>query len=155
MENEIIETVLTEVLEEQKHGNLLADKNGQFLTEQVVILKRMEEKAARQNEELQNFFITKMEAFSSQVESHARPVKREFRILLFPEHGTINYYKIVFGRIFFWLVMLCIAKYLYLLGDKWLTAEYENHKYQKAWETLYKHQTKPSQKIMQKVFNDR
>ncbi len=154
MENEIIETVLTEVLDEQKQSNLLAGKNGQFLAEQVLILKRMEEKSAMQNEELKNFIISKMEGFSSLVESHARPVKREFRILLFPEHGTTNYYKIVFGRIFFWLMMLCIVKYAYLLGDKWLTAEYENQKYQKAWETLYKHQSKANQKLMQKVFND-
>ena len=154
MENEIIETVLTEVLEEQKQSTLLAQKSGLFLEEQVLILKRMEEKSAFQNEELKNFLIKKMEAFSSQVASHARPVKREFRILLFPEQGTINYYKIVFGRIFFWLVMLCFAKYAYLLGYKWLTAEYENQKYQKAWETLYRHQTKANQKLMQKVFND-
>ena len=154
MENEIIETVLTEVIDEQKQSNLLAQKNGQFLAEQVLILKRIEEKFAMQNEELKNFVISKMEGFSSLVESQARPVKREFRILLFPEHGTTNYYKIVFGRIFFWLVLLCITKYAYLLGDKWLTAEYENNKYHKAWETLYKHQTKADQKLMQKVFND-
>ena len=154
MENDIIETVLTEVLEEQKQNNQLAQKSGQFVEEQVFILKRMEEKSALQNEELKNFLITKMEAFSTQVTSHARPVKREFRILLFPEQGTTNYYKIVFGRIFFWLVMLCFAKFAYLLGDKWLTAKYENQKYQKAWENLYKHQTKANQKLMQKVFND-
>jgi hypothetical protein len=154
MENDIIETVLTEVLEEQKQGNLLAQKSSLFLEEQVLIIKRMEEKTALQNEELINFLITKMDAFSSQVASHARPVKREFRILLFPEQGTTNYYKIVFGRIIFWLVMLCFAKYAYLLGDKWLTEEYENKKYQKAWENLYKHQTKTNQKLMEKVLND-
>lgn len=155
MENEIIETVLTEVLEEQKQSHLLAEKNGQYLQEQVAILKRIEVKSARQNEELKSFFIAKMEAFSTQVANHARPVKREFRILLFPEHGTTEYYKVVFGRILFWLVMLCLAKYAYLLGDKWLTAEYENNKYQKAWESLYKHQNKANQKLMQKVFNDK
>ena len=154
MENDIIETVLTEVLEEQKHSNQLAQKSGQFVEEQVLILKRMEEKSAQENENLKNFFITKMEAFSTQIASHARPVKREFRILLFPEHGTTNYYKVVFGRIFFWLVMLCIAKYGFILGDKWITMRYESNHYQKAWETLYKHQTKANQKMMQKVFND-
>lgn len=154
MEKEIIETVLSEVLEEQKLSNQLAQKNGQVLEEQVLILKRMEKISARQNEELKILLMTKMEALSARVESHAKPVKREFRILLFPEHGTTEYYKVVFGRILFWLVMLCIAKYAYLLGDKWLTAEYENNKYQKAWETLYKHQTKANQKLMQKVFND-
>lgn len=150
MENEIIETVLTEVLEEQKQSNELAQKNGHFLEEQVLILQRMEEKLARQNEELKTFLMQKMEAFSAQVESHAKPVKREFRILLFPEHGITEYYKVVFGRILFWLVMLFIAKYAYLLGDKWITQEYENNKYQKAWETLYEQQSKANQKIMQK-----
>lgn len=154
MEKEIIETVLTEVLEEQKLSNQLAQKNGQLLEEQVLILKRMEKISARQNEELKIFLVTKMEALSAQVESHAKSVKREFRILLFPEQGTTEYYKVVFGRILFWLAMLCIAKYAYLLGDKWLTAEYENNKYQKAWDTLYKHQTRANQKLMQKVFND-
>lgn len=153
MENEIIETVLFEVLEEQKQSNQLAQKNGQFLEEQVLILQRVEEKSTRQNEELKTVLMQKMEAFSAQVESHARPVKREFRILLFPEHGTTEYYKVVFGRMLFWLVILCIAKYAYLLGDKWLTAEYENNKYQKAWETLYKHQSKANQKIMKKVWD--
>ena len=154
MENEIIETVLTEILEEQKQANLLSQKNAQFLADQVLILKQVEEKSALQNEELKNLFITKTEALYSQLESHAKPVKREFRILLFPEHGTTEYYKVVFGRIQFWLVILCIAKYAYLLGDKWLTAEYENNKYQKAWETLFKHQSKANQKIMQKVWSE-
>ncbi|MBL7761560.1 MAG: hypothetical protein JNK08_12755 [Sediminibacterium sp.] len=154
MENEIIETVLTEVLEEQKQSNQLAEKNGQFLEEQVLILQRMEEKLARQNEELKTFLMQKMEAFSAQVESHAKPVKREFRILLFPEHGITEYYKVVFGRILFWLVMLFIAKYAYLLGDKWITQEYANNKYQKAWETLYEQQSKANQKIMQKYLTE-
>lgn len=154
MENEIIETVLTEVLEEQKQSNQLAQKNGHFLEEQVLILKRMEEKAIRQNEELKTFLMQKMEAFSAQVDSHAKPVKREFRILLFPEHGITEYYKVVFGRILFWLVMLFTAKYAYLLGDKWITQEYENNKYQKAWETLYEQQSKANQKIMQKYLTE-
>lgn len=154
MENEIIETVLTEVLEEQKQFYQLAQKNGQLLEEQVQILQRMEDKFARQSEELKTFIRMKMEAFSAQVDSHAKPVKREFRILLFPEHGTTEYYKVVFGRILFWLVMLFIAKYAYLLGDKWITKEYENNKYQKAWETLYEHQSKANQKIMQKYLTE-
>lgn len=154
MENEIIETVLTEVLEEQKQSNELAQKNGHFLEEQVLILKRMEEKAIRQNEELKTFLMQKMEAFSAQVDSHAKPVKKEFRILLFPEHGITEYYKVVFGRILFWLVMLFIAKYAYLLGDKWIAHEYENNKYQKAWETLYEQQSKANQKIMQKYLTE-
>jgi hypothetical protein len=154
MEKEIIETVLTEVLEEQKQGNLLADKHAQQLADQLLILKSINEKLEIRDEELKNFFVAKMEASSLRVNTHPQPVRREFRILLFPEHGATSYYKIVFGRILFWLVMLCLAKYAYQLGERWLASEYGNHKYQKAWETLYRHQSKANQKIMLEVWKD-
>ena len=151
MDKDIMETVLTEVLEEQKQGNILAQNNGKFLQEQVIVIKRLEEKTYQQNEELKTFVTAKMETFSSQIASHSRPVKREIRILLFPEQNTTNYYKIVFGRIIFWLVILYIAKYVYLLGDKWLTGYNDKTRYQQAWETLYQQQPKRNQKMMQNI----
>ena len=151
MDKDIMETVLTEVLEEQKQGNLLAENNGRFLQEQVIVIKRLEEKTYQQNEELKTFVTAKMETFSSQIASHSRPVKREFRILLFPEQNTTAYYKIVFGRIIFWLVILCLAKYVYHLGDKWLTGYNDKTRYQQAWETLYQQQPKRNQKMMQNI----
>lgn len=68
-----------------------------------------------------------------------------------PEQNTTNYYKIVFGRIIFWLVILYIAKYVYLLGDKWLTGYNDKTRYQQAWETLYQQQPKRNQKMMQNI----
>ena len=81
------------------------------------------------------------------------PKKHSFRILLFPEHGTLEYYKLVFGRIIFWLVMLCVAKFAFLLGDKWITEHHQNRKYQNAWETLYNNVDKKGQKRMQRIMD--
>lgn len=154
MEKEIIETVLTEILDEQRQNNQLLEQNGKLLQVQQQILKALENKLLQQQEILQQKMLTSVDAFTKQLSNPTQPIKREFRILLFPEYGTINYYKVVFGRIFFWLVMLCIAKYAYLLGDKWLTERLENNKYQRAWETYYQQQNKTGQKNMQKILHE-
>lgn len=147
MEKEIIETVLIEVLEEQKQTNQLIEQNNK-------LLQSLKEELKQQKETLAVSILSRLKALNEELSNHARPVKREFRILLFPEHGTVNYYKIVFGRLFFWLVILCIAKYAYLLGDKWISKSLEINKYQKAWETYYLEQNKKDQKAMDRVKNE-
>lgn len=153
MEKEIIETVLTEILEEQKQANILAENIKNLLENQVAALTKMEQKFLRQNEESRQVILDKIGYVSAQIMGQSKPVKREFRILLFPEQNATNYYKIVFGRIFFWLVILCIAKFAFLLGDKWLNTLGEELRYKRAWESYYRHQGKSGQKAMQKVIN--
>ncbi len=87
------------------------------------------------------------------IESLPGKARREFRILFFPEYNTKEYYKIVFGRVIFWLVMLVISKYLYLLGSELISKSYDEQKYKKAWEILYKHQEKSNQKVMEKLID--
>ena len=86
---------------------------------------------------------------------YKRPEKtsREFRILLFPEHNTKEYYRVVFGRIIFWLVILVISKYAYLLGSDLINRKSESLKYKKAWENLYQIQSKANQKNMQMIID--
>lgn len=147
MEKEIIETVLIEVLEEQKQTN-------QFIEQNNKLLERLDEKLKQQEGLLYQSLDAKLNTLKEELSNQAKPVKREFRILLFPEQGTLNYYKIVFGRIFFWLVILCIAKYAYLLGDKWISKRLEGNKYQRAWETYYLQQNKNRQKAMEQILNE-
>ncbi len=147
MEKEIIETVLIEVLEEQKQTN-------QFIEQNNKLLERLDEKLKQHEGLLSQSFDTKLNTLKEELSNQAKPVKREFRILLFPEQGTLNYYKIVFGRVFFWLVILCIAKYAYLLGDKWISKRLEVNKYQRAWETYYLKQNKKVQKAMEQTLNE-
>ncbi len=127
MDKEIIETVLLEVSEEVQHSNTLIKECNQAIienTKQVTNLFNKLDKSqvkvpAIDMGKIEILIDQKFEKFSSQLDSF--PKKHSFRILLFPEHGTTSHCKVVFGRIFFWLVILCIAKYAYLLGGKWIT----------------------------------
>lgn len=147
MEKEIIETVLLEVLEEQKQTNQLIEQNNKLM--QIV-----KGELKQQKETFSVLILSRLNILKEELSNQTHPVKREFRILLFPEHGTLNYYKVVFGRIFFWLVILCIAKYAYLLGDKWISKRAEMNNYQRAWETYYLQQNKNRQKAMEQILNN-
>lgn len=162
METEIIETVLTEMLEELKQSNILNKENNQTILENknrlISIEKTLESKCAIKpiidTQSIEQIMSAGMKNISSIIEQRPDKVKREFRILLFPEHNTKEYYRVVFGRIIFWLVILVIAKYAYLLGSEWITKEDENLKYKKAWENLYQHQEKTNQKMMKRIFDN-
>lgn len=147
MEKEIIETVLLEVLEEQKQTNQLIEQNNK-------LVQSVKEELKQQKETFSVSILSRLTTLKEELSNPLQPVKREFRILLFPEHGTLNHYKVVFGRIFFWLVILCIAKYAYLLGDKWISKRAEMNKYQRAWETYYLQQNKNRQKAMEQILNE-
>jgi Fe2+ transport system protein B len=147
MEKEIIETVLIEVLEEQKQTSQCIEQNNK-------LLQGLDEKLKQQHKAFSESVATSLNTLKKDLCCQAQPVKREFRILLFPEHGTLNYYKVVFGRIFFWLVILCIAKYAYLLGDKWISKRLEISRYQRAWEAYYLQQNKKGQKAMEQILNE-
>ncbi len=159
MDHEIIETVLTEILEEIRLSNKLLWEYNQALQSNALELSRVANQPMAQpiktpsidTGKLERIIDNKLEQFSSKLDG--LPRKHSFRILLFPEHSTREYYKIVFGRIIFWLVMLCIAKFAFVLGDKWITEHYKNRKYQNAWETLYNSVDKRSQKKMQRIMD--
>jgi hypothetical protein len=161
MENEIIETVLTEILGELKQSNGLNKENNQLAIENKNRLTDIEKKLDANdvskgkisNDSVEQILSAGMDNIRKMIDKPEQKVRREFRVLLFPEHNTKEYYRVVFGRIIFWLVMLVIAKYLYLLGSEWITRNYENQKYKKAWENLYQQQGKPNQKMMQKMID--
>jgi|ERR1035437_2821387 hypothetical protein len=161
MENEIIETVLTEILGELKQSNGLNKENNQLAIENKNRLTDIEKKLDANdvskgkisNDSVEQILSAGMDNIRKMIDKPEQKVRREFRVLLFPEHNTKEYYRVVFGRIIFWLVMLVIAKYLYLLGSEWITRNYENQKYKKAWENLYQQQGKSNQKMMQKMID--
>ena len=160
MEKEILETVLTEIYGELQLTNELLKENTVLETENknrlIVIEKRLESKDAkplieiRPIEQIVSRGVDNIAAIINQTTKKRRP---EFRILFFPEYNTKEFYKVVYGRIIFWLVMLVLAKYLYLLGSEWISKNYCDLKYKKAWENLYQQQGKANQKIMQRIID--
>ena len=161
MENEMIETVLTEILGELKQSNHLNQQNNLAIIENknrlISIEKKLESKDALKTlmntGRLEQIISTGIDNISAMIDRRPEKVRREFRVLLFPEHNTKEYYRVVFGRIIFWLVILVIAKYSYLLGSEWITKDYENQKYKKSWENLYKHQEKGKSKTDARIIN--
>ncbi|MEJ7821157.1 MAG: hypothetical protein WKF85_02480 [Chitinophagaceae bacterium] len=162
MDSEIIETVLTEILGELKQSNVLNKENSLTLTENKNRLTIIEKKLESKDEiktvvdtvPLEQIMSKSINNISAMIEKRPEKVSREFRILLFPEHNAREYYRIVFGRIIFWLVILVIAKYAYLLGSDLISKGNESLKYKKAWEILYKHQEKANQKKMLRLIED-
>lgn len=159
MDSEIIETVLTEILGELKQSNLLNKENNQVLSENqsrlIAIQKKLESKDEKKPvvdiRPLEQTMAKGINNISAMIDKRPEKLNREFRILLFPEHNTKEYYRIVFGRIISWLVILVIAKYFYLLGSEWISQNNEDQKYKKAWNNLYQKQGKANQKMMQNL----
>ena len=131
MEKEIIETVLTEILEELKQLKKLTANNTSYTLDNAsrltAITDKLESKQAIKpdidTQPIEQIILSGLAKINSTINQKPAPVKREFRILLFLEYNTREYYRIVFGRIISWLVLLVIAKYLYLLGSAWIASQ--------------------------------
>lgn len=50
------------------------------------------------------------------IKEQPKNVIHKKQILLFPEYGTWEYYKFVFGKLLFWMMMFLLASYLFSLG---------------------------------------
>jgi chaperonin cofactor prefoldin len=129
MEKEIIETVLTEVLEELKELKKLNIENAKVAMENGNRLMAIEKKVLNHKlsdpyintQYIERIIMSGMEKINARIDQKPAAARREFRILLFPEYNTKEYYRIVFGRIVSWLVLLVIAKYFYLLANEWIS----------------------------------
>ncbi|MEO7802638.1 MAG: hypothetical protein ABIR81_11585 [Ginsengibacter sp.] len=130
MEKEIIETVLTEMLGELQQIKKLSTDNTNVAIENanrlIAIEKKMQSAQATKPEintqSIEHLIYSGLQRIKETIDKKPTPVKREFRILLFPTYNEKEYYRIVFGRIIAWLVLLVIVKYLYLLGSAWIAA---------------------------------
>ena len=54
------------------------------------------------------------------VESQPKNVIRQVRLLFFPDIDTAKYFRIVFGRLIFWMVIILILVLLFSLGQEWI-----------------------------------
>lgn len=150
-----MESVLTEILEEQKLavrttqelGASLKSLAGQVdsfqkkLEQQKVIGRPADTRAVQ---EIVADGILKME---QTVAGQPKNVTRNFRLLLFPEMYAENYYRIVFGRLLFWMMIFLIASYLFMLGKQGINSwrfvkekEIESNHGLQAWRYLYHHE---------------
>ena len=90
---------------------------------------------------------------------HARP-NRKFQVILFPEYHSKEYFKLVYGRLLFWLYMAMFSILGYNMATDALNA-YRANQYNKegnahihAWNKLYQIAGKKNQAIMSKLLDD-
>jgi hypothetical protein len=95
----------------------------------------------------------------STIEDQPKSIIRQFKILQFPEYNAGEYYRIVFGRILFWLFVFLTVTYLYLLGQQYIQMDaivkinkLENDNIRKAWKYLYKHSGKTTKDKMDSAY---
>lgn len=101
-----------------------------------------------------NVLIDKLSQQIQQFDLAKQPVK-QYRFLLFPETNQGQYYKIVFGRLIPWGILLVVITFLFSLGQKglevWKIKKYnqEAEQYVNAWNYLDSHtDTKAGKKKM-------
>jgi hypothetical protein len=173
MEPKIIETVLTEVLNELKDNNqAILELTGKMTTlgDKVAAFEKNQEQlkivappanTAPIEKLAENYFLK----FYRLVEAQPKKVVRQFRLVLFPETNTDRYYKIVFGRIIPWSYGLAAVFFLISFGKQYVSSwseiqERRNYYeiYMDAWDRLDKSLDKTGRQkmkeIMQKAVNE-
>ena len=152
METEVLQAVLREILDELKEVKQQLSDIKKALDELKIITNSCEHKLEDINQQsnkvdMQPVIDSIEEAINSiehRFEAQPKSIVRQFRVLLFPEYGASEYYKIVFGRLLFWITILIAATYLFLLGKSFIEAysfasynDAATSKYKRAWIDLY------------------
>ncbi len=163
METEIIESVLKEILEEQKAGlqvNRELSANIDNLTSKMEgVYQKLELQKAplppADTKLMQSIISTGIRQIQQTVEAQPKNIVRQFRFLLFPEQLAEQYYRIVFGRLLFWMMIFLLATYLFVLGKQgiqsWERVQEENleaNHARNAFDYLYKYAGKEDRKKM-------
>ncbi len=132
MEKEILETVLIELLEESKRINLLVEEQNKEIQELKSTISVFNRKLTDINvlapdpdtRPLTKIVAEGISSIQKIVTAQPKEVVHEKRILFFPEWNQKLYYKIIFGRILFWILWVIIATYCYFLGQDYLARHY-------------------------------
>jgi hypothetical protein len=128
MEAEVMQTVLLEVLGELKEVKQQQAETAKALSEIKGNMASFEQKLAAvkivppaiDTEPITAVIKTGFDNVITTIEAQPKSVIKQFRVLLFPEYNTEEYYRIVFGRLLFWMLMFLTVTYLYLLAKDFI-----------------------------------
>ncbi|MBX9733924.1 MAG: hypothetical protein K2X37_07660 [Chitinophagaceae bacterium] len=168
VEKDTLELVLEEFTEEQKlHtksvGDLVTAINS--LTNRV---SQFEEKLETpktvavniDTKPIQEIVKKGITAITLVVDAQPKSIIHKRQILLFPEQDAKLFYKIVFGRWIFWLVIGLFIKCLLQFGFHWSDnqkeikfQQLENDRISKAWNYLYYQQGKKVRQLMDSAYS--
>lgn len=128
MESEIIETVLKEILDEIKmihQENAGKEKYAEDLNNKIQSAEGKLQ-SIKQRLVVISESQLQLESATQRMEKIIKELPRNVihkkQILLFPEYGPREYYRIVFGRIIFWIMMFLLAFFLFSLGKQFINS---------------------------------
>lgn len=130
MEPEIIETVLKEILEEIKIIHQKNAEKEEYIRDIKDKIQSLEKTLYTQTKPtkidlspLQVKLDSGIKHIENIVREQPKNVTRKIQILLFPETGAREYYRLVFGKLFFCMLTVLLATYMFSLGklfiDNW------------------------------------
>jgi hypothetical protein len=167
METEMIQTVLTELVEELKELKqqdakvmvVVSDLNNKVDDFELKLTNIKVTAPATDLEPITSAVYRHLFRIGGIIEEQPKSITRQYRILLIPEHGAREYYRIVFGRLLFWMMIFLIATNLFSLGRQFIesntAATYkkaESYQYKKAWIYLYNNSKKTVKLKMDSVW---
>ena len=139
MTNDTIEMALASVLEELEASRKKDEEDKAMLQAIENKINKLEEgfntvkmQMAKQvnTTPLETSIAKGISRLQQTIEAQPKTVRREFRVLLFPEYDAKEYYRLVFGKLIFWMVVILIATYLFMLGkqviEKWSMISMQN-----------------------------
>lgn len=171
MEREKLEIVLEEVLEELRtvKDTMLEQKQQTWQLQEKIndFEKKLEERKPVTPPvniiSIQAAIETGISKIRQIVAEQPKSIIYERRFLLFPEHYSRDYYRVIF-RLIMWLTVVCIGTYLFSLGKIALEnnrevrlKQIETKAYKNAWEYLYNQadkKSKKSKKRMDTIWNN-
>jgi hypothetical protein len=128
MEQEVLQTVLTELLQELKEVRQQQAETAKALLEVKNKVGAFEQRLSEVKvapPKVDTQFIAAavdngLSKIRSVIEAQPKSVTKEFRVLLFPQYNAGEYYRLVFGKALFWMLMFLIATYLYFSGREFI-----------------------------------
>lgn len=126
MDEEIIKPVLLEILyeiktiqEEIMHHETYDDelKNKvQLIEKKLVTIRMLSDDTSIMVYEIDSY----LEKIEKLIKEQPKEIIHKRQILLFPEYNPESYYKLVFGKIPFWMLMFLLAYFLFSLGRQFI-----------------------------------
>ena len=164
MEKEKLEIVLEDMLDELKIINNTTQEQKQQSTQLQERFFALEEKINQSNpaappvvniKPIQACVNEAMTKIQHDLNQQFRPIIRQWRFLLFPEHYASEYYRVIF-RLIMWMTFVCMGVCLFALGKQALEnakeiklRQLEANQYKSAWEYMYNHESKQGKKKME------
>ena len=168
MEKEKLEFVLEDIMDDLKTvSNLLQEQKQQSiqLEEKVsaveVKLNQLNLEKTNSNKELgENVIANAIVEIKKIIEEKPHPIIRQWRFVLFPEHYSKEYYRVIF-RLIMWQTLVIAIIVLFMLSKQALEnnkelrlKQIENDKYKKAWMYLYEKESKKGKKKMEEIWEN-